>query len=144
MNKTADAGNGGKTEAQFALLQEQLAAVISERDAAAKELTELKRNASLRNIAEKYSFTDPDYLGFLMMQKQIRHDDPSGVAGFIDSLRRTSPRLFKLDLPSGIPPHQETEKAGSAASPVSAASARRGGGSAEDLIELLRDAPELT
>lgn len=102
--------NAGMTDAdkaksefskQLGKLQKELEAASKQRDEAAKELENLKFNATVGKIAKKYGFSDSDYLGYRLRSADIAIDDESGVGGFIKTLEQSSPQLFTSSARSG-------------------------------------------
>ena len=117
------------TEKQIAELTKQVQSLTTERDAAKSELAASARRARVAEIAQKYGFTNADYLSFLMQGAELKLDDDNAVTTYMGTLTKEQPELFR-----------STVKPGSGAQP-------QGGGDADGararLAELMKS-PSLT
>ncbi|MBE6368590.1 MAG: hypothetical protein E7056_00325 [Lentisphaerae bacterium] len=117
-------------------VKQQLQAAASQRDSAAAELKELKRQNLLSKAAAKHGFNDVDYLDFILQKNQIEVEDPQQLAGFLDEFRKSNPRYFSLPLKpgSGSRPGNSSNAAGMA---------EYGNGRFDAVQQMLAGAPEL-
>jgi chromosome segregation ATPase len=82
-------------------LRGSLQALSTERDSARQELDSMKFRQNVTELACKYNFTDPQYLEYLTVKGGVALEDSDKVKEFMDSLKETSPKLFKLELRPG-------------------------------------------
>lgn len=117
------------TEKQIAELNKQVQSLTTERDAAKSELAASARRARVAEIAQKYGFTNADYLGFLMQGAELKLDDDNAVTTYMGTLTKEQPELFR-----------STAKPGSGAQPQGGSDAD---GARSRLAELMKS-PSLT
>jgi len=82
-------------------LRGSLQTLSAERDSTRQELDSMKFRQNVAGVAGKYNFTDQPYLEYLTAQNGVELEDPDKVKEFMDALKETSPRLFKLELRPG-------------------------------------------
>ncbi|MDD5697090.1 MAG: hypothetical protein PHH77_00585 [Victivallaceae bacterium] len=82
-------------------LREQISSLTSERDSAGRELEQIKFQQQVGQLAETKQFNDPEYLGFLLKKANVSPEEPDRVEDFMNRLRESSPKLFRLELRSG-------------------------------------------
>jgi len=82
-------------------LRGNLQTLSTERDSARQELDSVKFRQNITELACKHNFSDPLYLEYLAAKNGIPLEDTEKVKGFMDSLKETSPKLFKLELRPG-------------------------------------------
>jgi predicted RNase H-like nuclease (RuvC/YqgF family) len=82
-------------------LRDQVTTLTAEKDSSQKELEQIKFQQKVSRIAKEKQFNDPEYLGFLLKKAEIPIDAPDQIEDFVDDLKKSSPKLFKLDLRSG-------------------------------------------
>lgn len=83
------------TEKQIAELTKQVQSLTTERDAAKSELAASARRARVSEIAQKYGFTNADYLSFLMQGAELKLDDDNAVTTYMGTLTKEQPELFR-------------------------------------------------
>lgn len=121
-------------EVELAGLREQARTAETERDAARRELGELRFTQQVRELAGRSGFTDPDYLGYLLGRKGLSPEAGAETEAFIAELKGQCPKLFRLELKSGA----------GTLPPLAAAMPAAGFGSpADELTRLLESAPEI-
>lgn len=89
------------TDKQIAELTKQVQALTGERDAARSELEASVRRAKVAEIAQKYGFTNADYLGFLMQGAELKLDDDNAVTSYMGSLTKEQPEMFRSNAKPG-------------------------------------------
>lgn len=89
------------TDKQIAELTKQVQALTGERDAAKTELEASVRRAKVAEIAQKYGFTNADYLGFLMQGAELKLDDENAVTTYMGTLTKEQPELFRSTVRPG-------------------------------------------
>ena len=109
---------GGETE--IGELKNQLQSALSERDSVRSELAALHFRNSVFRLAGEHKFTDPDYLEYLCQKEGIDPDSAECSGEFMEKLRDTSPRFFKIELAPG--PDHSVSAAGNTDAPRSIAS----------------------
>lgn len=82
-------------------LQDQIDALTKERDEAVSKMTAYERSGKVRSIADKHSFSDADYLDYLLNSKQIDLEKESDVSNFLRDLSSNRPELFKSSAKPG-------------------------------------------
>lgn len=107
----------------------------AERDSARNELDSVKFRQNVSELSSKYSFSDARYLEYLFSKDGIALEDTDKVKGFMDMLKETSPKLFKLELRPGA---GSNPGAGSGAADF--LSAKTEG----DVAKMLQNAPEVS
>lgn len=121
-------------EAELADLRRRADATGAERDAAQKELRELRFRRRVDELADRYRFTDRDYLEYLCERGALEMESPEQTEAFMKELRGRLPRFFKTELKPG---------AGIPETPLPAAT---GGATASDptseLARMIAAAPE--
>ena len=90
-------------DAELARLRESLESAGAERDAAKQELARIGFRRRIESIAQEHGFTDADYLEYLCARNRIDPESPEAAGAFLERLRESSPRFFKLDLAPGAP-----------------------------------------
>ena len=90
---------GGENE--VGELKNQLQATISERDSIRSELDALRFRNSVSRLAGEHKFTDPEYLEYLCKKEGIDPASNETCRDFMEKLRDTAPRFFKVELASG-------------------------------------------
>jgi predicted RNase H-like nuclease (RuvC/YqgF family) len=114
-------------------LREQVSALTVERNSSHQELEQVKFQQKVGRLAKEKQFNDPEYLGFLLKQKNVSLEMSDQVEDFMKELRDSSPKLFHLELRSGSgssPGGQEMEFS----------SAKQSG----DISAMLANAPEIS
>jgi len=112
-----------------------LQTLSTERDSARQELDSMKFKQNVTKLAGKYKFTDSQYLEYLTAKSGVALEDPDKVKQFMDELRETSPKLFKLELRPG-----GGSNPGSGAGDSGFLSAKAEG----DVTKMLQNAPEVS
>ncbi|MFA6102385.1 MAG: hypothetical protein WCV67_10980 [Victivallaceae bacterium] len=115
-------------------LRGSLQALSTERDSARQELDSMKFRQNVTELACKHNFTDPQYLEYLTARSGVALEDPDKVKEFMDALKETSPKLFKLELRPG-----GGSNPGSGAGAAGFLSAKAEG----DVTGMLQNAPEV-
>lgn len=114
-------------------LREHVSSLTTERNSSKQELEQIKFQHRVGKLAKEKQFNDPEYLGFLLKQKNISLETSDQVEEFITELRDSSPKLFHLELRSG-----------SGSSPggheMEFSTAKQSG----DISAMLANAPEIT
>ncbi len=114
-------------------LREHVSSLTTERNSSQQELEQIKFQQKISKLAKEKQFNDPEYLGFLLKQKNVSPDMPEQLEDFMTELRDSSPKLFHLELRSG-----------SGSSPggheMEFSSAKQSG----DISAMLANAPEIT
>lgn len=82
-------------------LRQQLATAENEKSAAATQLAELRFRGEIAQLAAQYNFTDPDYLEFKFRRANLEVSDRDRATSFMEELKQSNPKLFKVALPSG-------------------------------------------
>ena len=82
-------------------LQQDLAAVESERDALRAECGALIRRERIHAIAAEAGCTEPEYLDFLAARREVALDDPEAVKSFLAEVEEANPHCFRSQLRSG-------------------------------------------
>ncbi len=116
-------------------LRGSLQTLSTERDSARQELDSMKFKQNVAKLAGKYKFTDSQYLEYLTAKSGVALEDPDNVKQFMDELRETSPKLFKLELRPG-----GGSNPGSGAGDAGFLSAKAEG----DVTKMLQNAPEVS
>lgn len=78
-------------------MQLKLEQAGNDKSAAESMLAEMQFRAAVTNIAGRYNFSDPDYLGFKLKTAGIELNDDAQAATFMDELKKSSPKLFKVN-----------------------------------------------
>jgi len=94
----------------------------------------MKFKQGVAGLAGKYNFTDQQYLEYLTARNGVALDDPDRVEEFMNGLKETSPKLFKLELRPG-----GGSNPGSGAGAAGFLSAKADG----DVTKMLQNAPEV-
>ena len=115
-------------------LRGSLQTLSTERDSARQELDSMKFRQNVTELACKHNFTDPQYLEYLTARSGVALEDPDKVKEFMDALKETSPKLFKLELRPG-----GGSNPGSGAGAAGFLSAKAEG----DVTGMLQNAPEV-
>jgi len=115
-------------------LRGSLQTLSTERDSVRQELDSVKFKQSVAGVAGKYNFTDQQYLEYLTARDGVALDDPDRVEEFINGLKETSPKLFKLELRPG-----GGSNPGSGSGAAGFLSAKADG----DVAKMLQNAPEV-
>ena len=115
-------------------LRGSLQTLSTERDSARQELDSMKFRQNVTELACKHNFTDPQYLEYLTARSGVALEDPDKVKEFMDTLKETSPKLFKLELRPG-----GGSNPGSGAGAAGFLSAKAEG----DVTGMLQNAPEV-
>jgi hypothetical protein len=76
-------------------------ALSQERDQLRTEHSALKRGQKLREVAQKYSCGDPDFLDFLAARDGVDLEDDRAVNGLIEQMRQNNPHCFYSRIRSG-------------------------------------------
>ena len=118
-------------------LRDSLQTLSTERDSARQELDSMKFKQSVTELAGKYNFTDQPYLEYLTAKNGVALEDPDKVKQFMDELRETSPKLFKLELRPG---GGSNPGPGSGTGDAGFLSAKAEG----DVTKMLQNAPEVS
>ena len=82
-------------------VRQELAAATAERDSAAGELRQIKRQTQLADLAAKYGFSDVEYLDFVLHKHNIAPDDAEKTTAFMQKFRQSNPHNFILPLQPG-------------------------------------------
>ncbi len=82
-------------------MRSQLDAARVSADSAKRELAAFQRREKITELAAKFDFSDPDYLGYLVERRQIDLDDPEQTEAFYQQLATEIPLFFSIALPSG-------------------------------------------
>jgi chromosome segregation ATPase len=88
-------------EKELIRLRGSIQTLSTERDSARQELDSVKFKQSVSELAGKYNFTDQPYLEYLTAKNGVALEDPDKVDEFMNGLKETSPKLFKLELRPG-------------------------------------------
>jgi len=115
-------------------LRGSLQTLSTERDSARQELDSMKFRQNVTELACRHNFTDPQYLEYLTARSGVALEDPDKVKEFMDTLKETSPKLFKLELRPG-----GGSNPGSGAGAAGFLSAKAEG----DVTGMLQNAPEV-
>lgn len=75
--------------------------VTRERDQLKSEHISLKRGQQLRDIAQRFNCSDPDFLDFLAARSALDLDDDNAVTAFVADMQKTSPHCFYSTVRSG-------------------------------------------
>jgi hypothetical protein len=105
-----------KLTKDMAKLAKQVETLTGERDGLKADLDGMKFSGTVAKLAAENNFTDPEYLGYLVKSKKLAVDDPEAVKTFVGDLKKSSPKLFKVDTSSGA----GTQQAGSGSSSTKA------------------------
>ena len=76
-------------------LQQDLAAVQSERDQLRAECGALVRRERIGAIAAESGCTEPEYLDFLAARREVALDDPAAVTAFLAEVESANPHCFR-------------------------------------------------
>ncbi len=79
----------------------ELQQTAAERDQAAGELKQLKRENMLKKLAENHGFSDLDYLDFILQKNNIDPAENTPCNDFMQKLKTTHPRYFISPVKSG-------------------------------------------
>lgn len=90
-----------KFETELAELRRRAEETGAERDAAQKELRGLRFRRRVDELADRYRFTDRDYLEYLCERGALEVDSPEQSEAFMEELRTRLPRFFKTELKPG-------------------------------------------
>ena len=82
-------------------LKLQLQNTISERDSVRAELDKLRFRNSIGRLAAEHKFTDPEDLEYLCHRDGIDPESAEMCSSFMEKLRESSPRFFKIELAPG-------------------------------------------
>jgi chromosome segregation ATPase len=121
-------------EKELTRLRGSLQTLSTERDSTRQELDSMKFRQSVTELAGKYNFTDQQYLEYLTAKNSVALEDPDKVKEFMDALKETSPKLFKLELRPG-----GGSNPGSGSGTAGFLSAKAEG----DVTKMLQNAPEV-
>ncbi|MGE4300825.1 MAG: hypothetical protein AB7F40_04390 [Victivallaceae bacterium] len=97
-------------EKTISTLQEQVKTLTGERDAATGNLGKLERASKISKLAGEHSFSDADYLDYLVSSANVDVDSKDAVSAFMSNLGKSRPELFKSsakpggDTKPGMPP----------------------------------------
>lgn len=86
---------------QINSLREQVSSLTAERNSSQEKLDQYNFQRKVNKLAGKKQFNDSDYLGFLLKQANVQLDAPEQVESFMEDLRKSSPKLFHVDLNPG-------------------------------------------
>ena len=116
-------------------LRGNLQTLSTERDSARQELNSVKFRQNISELSSKYNFSDARYLEYLASKDGIALEDPDKVKEFMELLKETSPKLFKLELRPGA---GSNPGAGSGAADFLSAQTEG------DVAKMLQNAPEVS
>jgi hypothetical protein len=94
-------GANHKLNETMQALQQQLVQAENDKNTAAAQLLEMRFRSSVNQIASKYNFSDADYLEFKLKHAGIDIGDEHAATGFMETLKQTSPKLFKVNVMPG-------------------------------------------
>lgn len=83
------------------LLQKQLNAALSERDALLSRHKALERRDLIRKLAEKSGCEDPEYLDFLAERRKVDLENEEAASAFLAEAARQSPHCFRASVNPG-------------------------------------------
>ena len=119
-------------------LQQDLAAMQSERDALRAERDMLIRRERIAAIAAEAGCVEPEYLDFLASRRAVVLDDPEAVKAFVAEVERDNPHCFRSRLrPGSGAPQEPAHPEVSARSGAAGATDRIG-----DIVAALGGAPD--
>lgn len=121
-------------EKELSRLRGNLQTLSVERDSTRQELDSMKFRQNVAELAGRYNFTDQQYLEYLTAKNGIALEAPDKVEEFMNALKETSPKLFKLELRPG-----SGSNPGSGAVAAGFLSAKAEG----DVTKMLQNAPEV-
>lgn len=90
-----------KFETELAELRRRADETGAERDAAQQELHQLRFRRRVDELADRYRFTDRDYLEYLCERGALEIEQPERAEAFMEELRGRMPRFFKTELKPG-------------------------------------------
>ena len=90
-----------KTVRQMDTMKRQLAQLQQERDDAVTAHGELEFRHRVGDLAGRNRFADADYLGFLARRHKVDLNDEAATGEFIDSLRESCPKFFRVETAGG-------------------------------------------
>lgn len=129
-----------KLAKESAKLAKQLADLAAERDTFKAELDSTRFGNSVAKFAGEHSFTDQEYLGYMLKTKKIATDDTEAVKAFMGELKKTSPKLFKAEgSPGGDTPRTPTGGSPNPGANAKFEEAKKSG----DMAAMLANAPEI-
>lgn len=85
-----------KTVRQLDAMKRQLTQLQQERDDAVAARSEMEFRSRVGELSGRHGFTDTEYLGFLARKQNVDLLDDVAADGFIDQLRQSSPKFFRV------------------------------------------------
>ena len=120
-------------EKELNRLRGSLQTLSAERDSTRQELDSMKFRENVADLAGRYNFTDQQYLEYLTAKNGVALENPDKVEEFMNALKETCPKLFKIELRPG-----GGSNPGSGAGTAGFLSAKAEG----DVTKMLQNAPE--
>lgn len=105
--------------------------LTTQRDNAERSLTDLIYKNNVAELAEKYAFSDKNYLEYLCKINKIDFDDDAVAKNFMNKLHDDAPKFFKPNL-----------QAGTGVDPSKDAAPVKKDYQYNDILSLLNNAPE--
>lgn len=90
-----------EVEKELNSLKKQVADATKRADEAESKYSDMEFKSSVSEVAAKYNFADPEYLGFLVKSGNVDLADEKKVTEFVKGLETSKPNLFKSTAKSG-------------------------------------------
>lgn len=90
-----------KLKKEKAKLEEKLASLTVERDAAIAERAALEFSGAISSLASKHKFSDAEFLKYLVQSKKVDLTDAAAADTFMANLKKESPKHFLADVNPG-------------------------------------------
>ncbi|MCP3967475.1 MAG: hypothetical protein GY750_07100 [Lentisphaerae bacterium] len=117
---------------QVSKMRNDISDLTSERDSVRQELESVKFRQQISKLAGKYRFSDPDFLEYLIRKNDVSVENEEQLEGFIDELKQTNPKHFRVEVRSGAGSRVGGQEAGFVAAEKSG-----------DIAGMLENAPEV-
>ncbi|QSH40111.1 hypothetical protein P0136_01385 [Lentisphaerota bacterium ZTH] len=113
-------------------MQKDISELTRERDSARKQLESLHFRQKINQLAAKHRFDNADFLEYLIRKDGVAIEDEEQVESFIDELKQSNPKHFRVEVRSGAGSKIGTHETGFA-------TAEKSG----DIAGMLENAPEI-
>lgn len=82
-------------------VRNKLNSALHNEELAKSELASMVRRDGVKALAQKYSFTDHEYLDFLLNKKELNLEDSESIDSFMTQLSSENPKFFELEISGG-------------------------------------------
>ncbi len=99
--QNSDLSENEKNRKVIENLNHRIENLSQERDRIETEKQDIEFRNRVTNAAVSHNFDDSGYLEYLLKRENLNVNDAEAVTEFMDNLKSTSPKLFKIDVNQG-------------------------------------------